>query len=422
MSELRILITGGGTGGHAVPALATARAISELASAENSSSGANSPPAGWQPIFRYIGSRHGVEARLAKEAGLDFVGIETGKLRRSRSLAGYFRWANIADAFRVPVGVVQALSEVYRFRPDVLVSTGGYVSVPPVIAAWALRRPVLAHEQTVQIGLANRIIARFATRMAVTFPESISELPARLQKKCLVTGNPVRPILFAGDRERAIDRFGFDPTDNDLPTIYVTGGAQGARIINRALEDTLPEILALTRVIHQCGQQPSGEQDYDRLAAKAAQLSPELSRRYHLTRFVGDEIGDVYALADLIVGRSGAGTVTEVCALGKPALFVPLVPTGGDEQTRNARRLVEIGAAVIIKQSELTGERLFSEITRLLSDRAKLGEMGKASQTLARPNAARDLAQAAINLALSHKGLAGTLLPPRPELGEGARG
>ncbi|HEX5322870.1 MAG TPA: UDP-N-acetylglucosamine--N-acetylmuramyl-(pentapeptide) pyrophosphoryl-undecaprenol N-acetylglucosamine transferase [Capsulimonadaceae bacterium] len=363
MRELRILITGGGTGGHAVPAVAVARAIQEKQKESTD----------WQPVFRYVGSRNGVEARLAKEAGLDFVGIESGKLRRSHNVAGLFRWANIVDAFRVPVGVLQALAEVYRFRPDVLLSTGGYVSVPPVIAAWALRRPILAHEQTVQIGLANRIIARFATRMAVTFPESIEELPRGLRKKCFVTGNPIRPILFSGDSERAIGRFGFDPADDSLPTIYITGGAQGSRLINRAVQENLGEILGLARVIHQCGQQPAGgEQDFDCLSQKAQSLAPKLSRRYYLTRFVGDEIGDVYALASLIVGRSGAGTVTEVCALGKPALFVPLVPTGGDEQTRNARRLEQIDAAVVIRQEELTGARLLSELTRLLSNSTKL--------------------------------------------------
>lgn len=401
MPELRILITGGGTGGHAVPALATARAIMEILACENAPE-ASEPH--WKPVFRYIGSRHGVEARLAKEAGLDFVGIETGKLRRSRSIAGYFSWANIADAFRVPVGVLQALGEVYRFRPDVVVSTGGYVSVPPVIAAWALRRPILAHEQTVQIGLANRIIARFASRMAVSFPESLQELPAGLRGKGFVTGNPIRPVLFEGDRARAVERFGFDPADDALPTIYVTGGAQGSRMINRAVEEKLGEILSLARVVHQCGQQPSGEQDYDRLIAKAETLSPELRRRYFVTRFVGEEIGDVYAMADLVLGRSGAGTVTEVCALGKPALFIPLVPTGGDEQTRNAQRLAQIGAAVVIKQDELTGERLLAELTSLLSDRARLAEMGRAAETLARPNAAQDLAKAAIELAIGRKG------------------
>jgi UDP-N-acetylglucosamine--N-acetylmuramyl-(pentapeptide) pyrophosphoryl-undecaprenol N-acetylglucosamine transferase len=334
---------------------------------------------------------------LAQEAGLDFVGVQSGKLRRAFNLRGYFTRQNFIDVFRVPLGVVQSLWQVWRFQPEVVLSTGGYVSVPPVIAAWLLRVPVLTHEQTVQVGLANRIAAHFATRIALTFEGAIQELPSRLRAKAFVTGNPAREAIFNGVRERAISRFGF--SDEDLPTIYITGGVQGARIINRAVESVLPELLRLGRIIHQCGRQPEGdEQDYDRLEAVATKLPPELRRRYFLTRFVGEEIGDVFALSDLVVGRSGAGTVTEVSALGKPALFIPLVPTGGDEQTRNARRLAEVGAAVIIPNAELDGSRLLTELKTLLNDAARLQQMGAAALTLARPKAAQDLAQALLEL------------------------
>ncbi|HEX2916784.1 MAG TPA: UDP-N-acetylglucosamine--N-acetylmuramyl-(pentapeptide) pyrophosphoryl-undecaprenol N-acetylglucosamine transferase [Chloroflexia bacterium] len=389
---IKILVTGGGTGGHVSPALATVGAIRELAAEQGD----------WQPLFRYIGSQHGVEKKLAEGAGLDFVGVQTGKLRRADSLLGLFTLKNIVDVFRIPLGVLQSLWQVARFRPAVIFSTGGFVCVPPVVAGWLLRVPVLTHEQTVQVGLANRIAARFARRIALTFEGAASELPARLQTRTFVTGNPVRPLIFNGDKERAVSRFNFDPADNHLPALYVTGGAQGARIINRAVEAVLPELLEVCRIIHQCGQQPEGEeQDYDRLQQAANSLSPELRRRYYLTRFVGDEVGDVFALADLVVSRAGAGTVTEVSALGKPALFVPLVPTGGDEQTRNALRSVEAGAAVIIKQSELNGPRLLEEIRKLIEDRTKLAGMGRRALSLARPEAARDLARAVINLARS---------------------
>jgi UDP-N-acetylglucosamine--N-acetylmuramyl-(pentapeptide) pyrophosphoryl-undecaprenol N-acetylglucosamine transferase len=250
------------------------------------------------------------------------------------------------------------------------------------------------------VGLANRIAARFARRIALTFEGAVQELPPRLRSRAFVTGNPVRPLIFEGDKARAVQRCGFDPADNDLPTLYITGGALGARIINRAVEAVLLDLLQICRVIHQCGQQPEGEeQDYDRLQKLAAGMPPALSHRYYLTRFVGEEIGDFYALADLMVSRSGAGTVAEIAALGKPALFVPLVPTGGDEQTRNARRLEEARAAVIIKQSEMNGPRLLSEVRHLLADRVRLHEMGCAALTLARPNAATDLAKAVIELA-----------------------
>lgn len=393
MKELRILVTGGGTGGHVTPALATVGAIKELALGES---------VAWSPVFRYIGSKQGVEKKLAEAAQINFQGVETGKLRRAESLRGLFTWKNISDAFRIPVGVLQSLWYVARYRPHVVFSTGGFVCVPPVVAGWVLRVPVLTHEQTVQVGLANRIAARFAKRIALTFEGAANELPLKLRRKTFVTGNPVRPLIFQGDKTHAQKRFGFDEADSHLPTLYVTGGAQGARVINRAFEEVLGELLQSCQIIHQCGQQPEGdEQDYDRLKAVAEKLPPELKRRYYLTRFVGDEIGDVFALTDLVVSRAGAGTVTEVSALGKPALFVPLVPTGGDEQTRNAKRSEEAGAAVIIKQGEMNGPRLLSEVRHLLSDPQHLKQMGEAALKLARPQAAQDLAKAVIELGLS---------------------
>jgi UDP-N-acetylglucosamine--N-acetylmuramyl-(pentapeptide) pyrophosphoryl-undecaprenol N-acetylglucosamine transferase len=252
----------------------------------------------------------------------------------------------------------------------------------------------------VQIGLANRITARFASTIAMTFESARRELPAALHNKAIVTGNPVRPLIFGGDSVAAARWAGFAYEDNWLPTIYVTGGSQGARIINRAVEAALPELLALCRVIHQCGQQPDGEQqDYDRLEQAAAQLPAELRRRYHFTRFIGSEIKDVFALADLVVSRAGAGTIAEICVLGKPALYIPLVPTGGDEQTRNAQACAASGAAAIIPQAQLSGPRLLAEIQPLLADRARLQAMGQAALTLGRPDAARAVAEALLALA-----------------------
>jgi UDP-N-acetylglucosamine--N-acetylmuramyl-(pentapeptide) pyrophosphoryl-undecaprenol N-acetylglucosamine transferase len=383
MRTINILVTGGGSSGHISPALAIIKTIGELAAG-----------ADWQPRFRYIGGKRGIEQRVVGAAGIDFAGIETGKLRR------YFSLQNATDMLRIPVGIGQALAEVRRFGPDVVLSTGGHVGVPPVLAAWLLRRPILTHEQTVQIGLANRITARFATRIALSFASAADELPPSLRRKAIVTGNPVRPLILGGDRAAGARLAGFDPADDALPTLYVTGGSQGARIINRAVEAALPELLATCRVIHQCGEQPAGEeQDYDRLARAAAQLAPELRRRYFFTRFVGDEIKHVFALADLVVGRAGAGTIAEICVLGKPALYIPLVPTGGDEQTRNARACAQAGAAVIVPQAELTGPRLLAEVRALLADRECLAAMGRAALTLGKPDAARDVAREVLALA-----------------------
>ncbi len=382
MQTVKILVTGGGTGGHVSPALATIQAVQALAVGAN-----------WTPEFRYVGSRNGVEQGLVEAAGIPFVGVQSGKLRRAATVRGLLTTKNLSDALRVPVGIGQAISEVRQFAPDVVLATGGYVSVPPVVAAGLLRRPVLIHEQTVQIGLANKIAARFATRIALTFEGAASELPPSLRRKTFVTGNPVRQAIFGGDKARAVERFGFDPAENQLPTIYVTGGALGAKSINAAVEAVLPVLLQSCRVVHQCGRS-----DGEHFAAVQASLPPLLHRHYFAVPFVGDEIADVFALCDLIVGRSGAGTVTEAAALGRPALFIPLVPTGGDEQTRNAKRSVDAGAATILPSRDLTGPRLLAETQTLLADPARLSAMGQAALTLATPNAASDLASALLAL------------------------
>ena len=385
---LKILVTGGGTGGHVSPALATIGAIREIAEA---SIGGSAP---WTPEFRYLGSYGGIEQGQAEAAGVPFVGVQSGKLRRAASVRGLLTLKNFTDALRVPVGIVQAVAEVRKFRPDVVLATGGYVSVPTVIAAGLLRRPVLIHEQTVQIGLANKIAARFASRIALTFEGAAAELAPSQRRKSFVSGNPVRPVIFGGDRARAVSRFGFSAADDGLPTVYVTGGALGAQSINRAVEAALLELLTVCRVVHQCGRQ-----DGERMAGVYAALPPALQTRCAVVPFVGDEIGDIFALADLLVGRSGAGTVTEAAAVGLPALFIPLVPTGGDEQTRNARRSVDAGAAVILPGRDLNGPRLLSEIRALLADPVRLSAMGQSARTLATPNAAQDLAEAVLALA-----------------------
>ncbi|MDX1931649.1 MAG: UDP-N-acetylglucosamine--N-acetylmuramyl-(pentapeptide) pyrophosphoryl-undecaprenol N-acetylglucosamine transferase [Capsulimonadales bacterium] len=392
--EIRFLITGGGTGGHVGPALAIVQKLRERAA---------TPDSPFTPVFCYMGSANGVEAGLARENGLPFVGVATGKFRRWSNARRFFEFLlpNLRDGLKQPLGLLEALTAVRRFRPDVTVSTGGYVSVPPVIASRLLGVPVLTHEQTVTIGLANRITARFATRIALTFEGAAEELPPSLRRRTFVTGNPVREAIFQGDRTRAARRFGFVPEEDDLPCLYVTGGAQGAALINRSVESVLGDLLALPcRIVHQCGKQPEDwEQDFDRLTRAAAALTPALAARFHVTRFVGSEaIGDAYALCDLLVGRSGAGTVTEVCALGKPAIFVPKVPTGGDEQTRNARRLADAGAALLLPQKECDGPRLLREITSLANDPTKRAAMREAALRLARPDAADALADAVLGL------------------------
>lgn len=380
MKPIRILVTGGGSAGHISPALAVIQALKDNAGQHDLS-----------PDFLYLGGRRGLEEEQVTRAGIRFAGVATGKLRR------YFSWQNFTDAGRVPLGVLQAMGIVRRFRPNVVFSTGGYVSVPPVMAARLLGIPILIHEQTVQVGLANRISARCATKIALSWDSAMGDLTPDLQKKAFVAGNPVRAQIFGGDKAEANRVYDF--LDENLPSLYVTGGSQGSRLMNRAVEEALPELLKNCRIIHQCGKQPDGqEQDYDRLENAVRNLPSELAARYRFTRYVREEINHVFAWADLVLSRAGAGTVSELCILGKPAIYVPLVPTGGDEQTRNAQMGQRAGAAKIIKQSDCNAAKLLSELPPLLSDSTQLKSMSAAALSLGKPGAAELLAQTVLSL------------------------
>ncbi len=379
---VNVLIKGGGTGGHVAPALAVIAALRELDPSMS---------------MQYVGSPNGIEARLAPEAGVPFVGIATGKLRRASNPLKMLSPKNIADIFRVPVGVVQAFRAVRTFRPDVVLSTGGYVCVPTVLAAAVLRIPVLTHEQTVTIGLANRIAGRFARRIALTFEESRSLLSTKLAAKATVTGNPLRAELFQGSPENA-HRFGFLPDTSSLPCVYVTGGAQGARVINRAVADAAPQLLAEARVLHQCG---AG--DNDELQERRNSLAPELAARWQIRPFIErDEIGDAWAIADVVLARAGAGTVSEASALGKPVVFVPLEPTSGDEQLKNATRSARSGGAVIVRQADCSAETVMTALQPLLASAAHRHDMGQAHAKLATPNAAHAIARMLQEMAKKH--------------------
>ncbi|SPL87369.1 UDP-N-acetylglucosamine--N-acetylmuramyl-(pentapeptide) pyrophosphoryl-undecaprenol N-acetylglucosamine transferase [[Actinomadura] parvosata subsp. kistnae] len=217
---LRLLITGGGTGGHTYPALTTLSAVQRRQVPHD---------------VLWVGTANGLEARITAEHGIPFKAITTGKLRRRPNLKEL--GTNIADVFRIPVGVLQAIGHAARYLPDVVLSTGGYVAVPIGVAAKIIRRPLVMHEQTTVVGLANRILARLATTIALSHESSLQYLPASARAKAVVTGNPIRPELLQGNRAAAYDLFGLT---FEVPLIYVTGGAQGSKQINTLIAEVLP--------------------------------------------------------------------------------------------------------------------------------------------------------------------------------------
>lgn len=349
-----IVIAGGGTGGHTSPGLAVAALLRERGIS-----------------CAWIGSHTGLEARRAPEAGIPYYPIQTGKLRRA------WAWQNVPDlVVNTPAGVVAAWRLLRRLRPRAVFATGGFVALPVALAAAVLRRPLIIHEQTSVPGLANRIAARLARRVAITFPDSARCFRA---DKVVLTGNPLRPELKNGDRQEAVTRFGLDPA---LPLVYVTGGALGARTINRAVGQILAPLLEHAQVIHQCGDNATTD-DRRWLKERHGELPPALAARYTVVPYVGPELAGIYAAAALMVARAGAGTVNEACQLGVPALYIPLPGTSGDEQTANARLVGRAGGCSILPQATLTPALLLERIQGLLGDATRLKEMAERTRTVA---------------------------------------
>ncbi len=380
--RLRVIVTGGGTGGHVSPAVAVITRLRERSLVE-----------GWPLEMLYIGSVAGVERHIVSEMSIKYVAIQTGKLRRYLSLQ-----TPVDLLARLPAGAFQALRAVRRFRPDVIFSTGGYVCVPTVVSGALLAVPSLAHEQTALVGLANRIAGRFATRVAISFPQSASFFPAG---KTILTGNPVRPSILGGDAARAAQRFGLDAL---VPTLYVTGGAQGSHAVNLAVCDALPRLLDFCQLIHQCGEGPDGSgADLRMLRQTQSALGDAQRARYVVQAYVGEELADIYALASLVIGRAGAGTVNELATLGKPSLLIPLPGAASGEQEANGRALEKEGGAVLLLQRDLTPDSFVAAIYKLIEEPARLAEMRAGALKLARPSAADAIVDELLHLASGKK-------------------
>ena len=367
---MTVLIAGGGTGGHTSPGLAVAAALRQRGVSH-----------------AWIGSHDGVEARRAVEEGIAYHAIPTGKLRR------YWAWRNVTDlTVNVPAGILRAHALLRRLRPRVVLATGGFVALPVVLAAAVARIPVVVHEQTAVPGLANRIAARGARRIAVTFADSTRHFPAG---RVVVTGNPLRPTLRNGSRADAAARFALDPS---LPLIYVTGGALGAHVINRAVGEIAADLLEHAQLVHQCGDNATTG-DLAWLRARREALPAALARRYTVQAWVGAELADIYATAALVVARSGAGTVNECCQLGLPALYIPMPGASGDEQSANARLVGRAGGCAILPQASLTPALLLERVRALLAEPAGLKTMGERALTVAIPDAAERLVDLVLEVA-----------------------
>jgi UDP-N-acetylglucosamine--N-acetylmuramyl-(pentapeptide) pyrophosphoryl-undecaprenol N-acetylglucosamine transferase len=348
---MRLLIAAGGTGGHVFPGLAIAE---ELRAQEPQS-----------PVL-FVGTRAGLEARLVPAHGYPLELIAISGMRRVGP------GASLRSLLRLPLALLQSARIVRRFRPDVVVGVGGYASGPVVLAAALLGHPTLLAEPNSIPGLANRVLGRFARVVCVAF-ESAGARFAR--GKVRLTGNPVR----RGVRASA-DPDGGRPVDA-RSRVLVLGGSQGARGLNGVVADALALLAGRSlplRVVHQAG---AADLEATRARYVAAGVDAET------TAFI-DDVAAAYRAADLVVARAGATTIAELTVAGRPAVLVPYPYAVDDHQWHNARPLVEAGAALCFRESEIGAARLADEIARLLGDRARLFAMGRAMAALGRPDAA----------------------------------
>jgi UDP-N-acetylglucosamine--N-acetylmuramyl-(pentapeptide) pyrophosphoryl-undecaprenol N-acetylglucosamine transferase len=344
-----IVITGGGTGGHIFPNMAV---IGELRRR------------GCESIL-WVGDRRGREEGYAKQLGVVYRGIFTGKLRR------YFSLKNIWDVFRVCAGVFQSFFLLLRFRPDIVFSKGGFVAVPPVFAARMLRIPVVTHESDILPGLATKIIAMSAMIVCVSWKKTEDFFSG---KNVVLTGNPLREVITSGQRARGLRFLGFPES---LPTVLVIGGSLGASSLNKATWEMRDRFDLPFNLVHQCGE---GKRRMD--ASDDA--------RYRQFEFIRDEMGDVLAAADIVISRSGAGALFEIGYMKKPSILVPLPKSKSrGEQVRNARYFKEHGAAVVLEDEVFSGEVLFRTIGKLLENPSLMKEMGQNAASLCTQDAAK---------------------------------
>ncbi len=366
---MRLALCGGGTGGHVYPALVIAAALQrEL-------------PAGAKLEPLYLGAQEGAEVDLMKRADIPLQLISSGPIRGRNPLE------LTRNAARMARGVPQARRALSKFGAEIVLSTGGYASFPVALAARSRKIPVALYLPDVYPGWAVRAIARLAHRIAATAPESLRRLP---HGKAVVTGYPVREEFWQVSRPEGRRRLELDPKDKVL---FVAGASQGAHSINQAVADNLRSLLGLCEVIH-----ISGRDDKEWLAGLANDLPDKLRPRYHLFGYLHEEFPWAMAAADLALCRAGASVLGELPAVGLPAVLVPY-PYAGAHQRLNARHLADNHTAVVLDDSDLGS--MFSLVSDLLQDSARLDAMSQASRRLARPEAASSIARLILEMSAS---------------------
>lgn len=363
-----ILFTGGGTLGPVTPLLAVAEEIkNEECRMKNA-----------ECTVMWIGTRKGPERKLVEQVGIKFFWLFAPKWRR------YFDVRNLFVPLALHLATKIAWFKLLKIRPNVIVTAGGYVGVPIVWAGWFLRIPTLLHNQDVRWSLANKLVAPFVKRITYALPGTV---PVRWKNKAVWTGNPVRRLIL--DTKRLSLRKITEAQPQHIPTILIIGGGTGAQRLNEIVWEALPELTKSYQVIHLTGLKKLS------FVPRSTKLSFDESH-YNALEFVTSEIASLYAAADIVITRAGMGVLSELAALGKPMIIVPIP---GSHQQDNARYFEKKHAAIVLDQRKLTGATLFKTVEKLFSELGTMQELSERARELSRPDAAKRVAQEVVGLA-----------------------
>jgi len=376
--KLRLLLTGGGSGGHTFPLIAVSRELKKMALAQNI-----------ELEIIYIGPNDFTLSYIQKE-GIDIKTISVGKFRRE------FSGQNFLDIFKTMAGIFQALFYVYILMPDLIFSKGGYGSFPVTLWGIIFFIPTYTHESDFIPGLANHLIGRFCKKIFISFEGTKQYFPL---KKTILIGNPIRENLFTEkiNPEATKKLLGL----SSKPVVTIIGGSQGSKHINDLILDILPKIIDQAEIIHQVGNNNIQEVEKEiEIIFQEIIKNEEAKQYYHPVPFFEESpipkmnsLKDVLAISDLIIARAGSGLIFEIAAIGKPSIIIPLPWASQDHQRKNAYEYAKTGAAIVIEESNLKPNIFSDLILQTLNDPKKLEFMSQAALSFAKPKAAEEIAQ-----------------------------
>lgn len=377
--HMKILLTGGGTGGHFYPLIAIAEKLIEISDKQKIID-----------LKLYYMSDSPFDKRMLFENSITYVQIPAGKMR------GYFSIRNFFDIFSTAAGMFFGLISMFFIYPDVVISKGGYAAFPAVFAAKLLRIPVIVHESDSYPGRLNLWTAKFAEKIAISWPEAIEYLP---KEKTALTGQPIRKNILHGDSAGATEFFKLNPT---LPVILILGGSQGAEIINNVFLEVLPELLSKYQIIHQTGI--NNIKDVQMRSKLVMENNKDISHYVALPYLNNLATRMAAGIATIVVSRAGSA-IFEIASWGIPSIIIPITNSNGNHQRKNAYNYARSGACEVIDEANLTPHLLISEIDKMIGDKDKLVKMKEGALGFATPLAAEKIATEAIKIAESHEAL-----------------